>query len=117
MIWWQLLPGSCPGASPSTSGAFPTGGLWAGQAGWVKLNSIHPPALVPALLLLAHPNASTAAQPPCRRMLPAYSGEGALRSAFFNSLKEAACISRGSAQRVMEMAAGAQASRLVPNPC
>ena len=62
---------------------------------------------------LTHP---LAAQPPCCRMLPAYSGEGALRSAFFNSLKEAACISRGSAQRVMEMAAGAQVSRLALLP-
>jgi hypothetical protein len=43
------------------------------------------------------------------RMLPTYSGEAGLRAAFFNSLKEAACICRGSAQRVMEMAAGAQA--------
>jgi autophagy-related protein 5 len=42
------------------------------------------------------------------RMLPTYSGEAGLRAAFFNSLKEAACICRGSAQRVMEMAAGAQ---------
>lgn len=43
------------------------------------------------------------------RTLPTYSGEAGLRAAFFNSLKEAACICRGSAQRVMEMAAGAQA--------
>lgn len=42
------------------------------------------------------------------RQLPAYGGEAALRGAFFNSLKEAAHICRGSAQRVMEMAAGAQ---------
>lgn len=42
-------------------------------------------------------------------MLTAYSGEAALRGAFFNSLKEAAAVTRGSAQRVMEMAAGAQA--------
>lgn len=48
------------------------------------------------------------ALPPPRRQLPAYSGEAALRGAFFNSLKEAAHICRGSAQRVMEMAAGAQ---------
>lgn len=43
------------------------------------------------------------------RQLAAYGGESALRGAFFGSLKEAACIARGSAQRVMEMAAGAQA--------
>ena len=43
-------------------------------------------------------------------MLPAYGGEAALRGAFFTSLKEAAVVCRGSAQRVMEMAAGAQAS-------
>ncbi|PSC68877.1 autophagy 5 [Micractinium conductrix] len=42
------------------------------------------------------------------RSLPAYGGEVALRGAFFNSLKEAAHICRGSAQRVMEMAGGAQ---------
>ncbi|PRW58258.1 autophagy 5 [Chlorella sorokiniana] len=42
------------------------------------------------------------------KMLPAYGGEGALRGAFFSSLKEAAVVCRGSAQRVMEMAAGAQ---------
>ncbi|KAL4430838.1 hypothetical protein ABPG75_006094 [Micractinium tetrahymenae] len=42
------------------------------------------------------------------RQLPAYGGEAALRGAFFNSLKEATHICRGSAQRVMEMAAGAQ---------
>ncbi len=46
------------------------------------------------------------------RQLAAYGGEAALRGAFFNSLKEAACIARGSAQRVMEMAAGAQVCRL-----
>ena len=45
---------------------------------------------------------------PVRRMLPAYGGEAALRGAFFSSLKEAAVVCRGSAQRVMEMAAGAQ---------
>lgn len=52
-----------------------------------------------------------ACQPALCRQLPAYGGEAALRGAFFNSLKEAAHICRGSAQRVMEMAAGAQASR------
>lgn len=45
-------------------------------------------------------------------MLPAYGGEAALRGAFFTSLKEAAVVCRGSAQRVMEMAAGAQVRRL-----
>lgn len=48
---------------------------------------------------------------PPRRMLPAYGGEAALRGAFLSSLKEAAVVCRGSAQRVMEMAGGAQASR------
>ena len=48
---------------------------------------------------------------PVRRMLPAYGGEAALRGAFFSSLKEAAVVCRGSAQRVMEMAAGAQVGR------
>jgi hypothetical protein len=42
------------------------------------------------------------------RQLATYGGEASLRAAFFNSLKEAAVISRGSAQRVMEMAAAAQ---------
>jgi hypothetical protein len=46
--------------------------------------------------------------PACCRLLAAYGGEAALRASFFTSLKEAACICRGSAQRVMEMAAGAQ---------
>lgn len=45
------------------------------------------------------------------RMLSAYGGEAALRGALFNSLKEAAAVARGSAQRVMEMAAGAQVGR------
>lgn len=46
-------------------------------------------------------------------MLPAYGGEAALRGAFFTSLKESAVVCRGSAQRVMEMAAGAQVRCLV----
>lgn len=59
--------------------------------------------------LLPHPIHPTPHMPsPVRRMLPAYGGEAALRGAFFSSLKEAAVVCRGSAQRVMEMAAGAQ---------
>eukprot|EP00887_Chlorella_sp_A99_P005378 scaffold1.g5378.t1 len=41
--------------------------------------------------------------------LPPYDGPPALRAAFFNALKEAAFVVRGSAARVMEMSGGAQA--------
>ena len=40
--------------------------------------------------------------------LPAYGGAAALKAAFFNSLKEAAFIARGSSLRVMEMTPGSQ---------
>ena len=40
--------------------------------------------------------------------LPAYGGEAALKASFFNSLKEAAFITRGSSLRVMEMTPGSQ---------
>lgn len=66
------------------------------------------PPRAPHALFLSAVGARRAPLPTRCRQLPAYGGEAALRGAFFNSLKEAAHICRGSAQRVMEMAAGAQ---------